>query len=57
MNVRLCGGASVILMSVRVGAPYADQVVDRQRVAVATERDRRRTMSSDRQDPDARRRL
>jgi hypothetical protein len=34
MNFRLRGGASVILMSVRPGAPYADQVEDEGRVLI-----------------------
>jgi hypothetical protein len=34
MNFRLRGGASVILMSVRPGAPYADQVEDGGRILV-----------------------
>jgi len=34
MNLRLRGGASVILMSIRPGAPYADHVEDEGRVLI-----------------------
>lgn len=34
MNFRLRGGASVVLMSLRPGAPYADQVQDEGRVLI-----------------------
>ena len=34
MNFRLRGGASVILMSTRPGAPYADQVEEGGRILV-----------------------
>ena len=42
MNFRLRGGASVILMSVRPGAPYADSVQDEGRVLVYEGHDRPR---------------
>ena len=34
MNFRLRGSASVILMSIRAGAPYADQVEEGGRILV-----------------------
>ncbi|SRR5579875_3793109 len=34
MNFRLCGGMSVILMSTRRGAPYADRVEDNGRILI-----------------------
>ena len=42
MNFRLRGGASVILMSVRAGAPYADSVQEEGRVLVYKGHDRPR---------------
>jgi hypothetical protein len=45
MNFRLCGGISLILMSLRRGAPYADRVEDRGRVLVYEGHDAARTES------------
>jgi hypothetical protein len=45
MNFRLRGGRSVILMSLRPGAPYADEVREEGRVLVYEGHDRPRTRS------------
>ncbi len=44
MNFRLHGGFSVILMSLRPGAPYADRVDDSGRVLIYEGHDTPRTM-------------
>jgi hypothetical protein len=45
MNFRLRGTESVILMSLRPGAPYADQVEDEGRVLIYEGHDVSRTVS------------